>query len=94
LRQSAVLGGAHTRAQAFAAATFRPGHMAGMDCDRALRGGACCGGARRRGVRARGTTMLERSVGLKGLVFCAALVVLVPISVCGDAASARVANPG
>ena len=48
----------------------------------------------RRGVRARGTTMLERSVGLKGLVFCAALVVLVPISVCGDAASARVANPG
>lgn len=37
---------------------------------------------------------MERCVGLKGLVFCAALVVLVPISVCGDAASARVANPG
>ena len=32
------------------------------------------------------------SVGLKMLVFCAALVALVPISVCGDAAS-TVANP-
>jgi hypothetical protein len=31
---------------------------------------------------------------MKGLVFCAALVALVPISVCGDAVSTRVANPG
>jgi hypothetical protein len=38
--------------------------------------------------------MLERSVRFTGLVFWAALVALVPISVCGDAASARVATPG
>ena len=31
-------------------------------------------------------------IGLKGLVFCAALVALVPITVCGDAASTRVAT--
>lgn len=54
-------------------------HMAGS-------GGRDAGG----GGRQRGGA----HVGLRGLVFCAALVTLVPISVCGDAASPRVANPG
>lgn len=67
----------------------------GLELREMGRNGGAVGG-RSCGTEGVGRVMVRggNDVGFKGLIFCAALVALLPISMCGDTASARVANPG